>query len=354
MPALLSGHGHGHRPAAVRPHRSPHDPNSSPDISEPLEQQPLLSGGDNYPLPAEQQPLLPGAGNYPPPLRKPRGSLLKGDDLNLIIVLPWVTFTATAIAVGMIPQSARFLTYAIAALGCLNATIFMVLGYNQSQQKDRSGAAGSACVGLLCMAALATGWTVGLLADYSYMDEYWRLAHGASHSNVAASGLGAAAYSDSSKVEFETGTFIDTERTLGYMEEGDVYCVAPVTGQSFSDTPLYYAVGVNCCDQRSNFQCSQAQPSAGKKLSAIVLGKGEDEPFQMAIRMSSSVYNMKLGKQRIALKFFSDVDAYQGDLWHGAFISLICASVLHGFICVLTAFLLRNLLKDAPPRSSAF
>lgn len=306
---------------------------------------------------AELQPLLPTQqGSYPPPLKKPRGYLIKDEDLSNIAGLPWLTFTVSALAVGMIPQGIRIVTYIVGGLGFVNSVIYIGLGFSQGQAKDRRSAMGSFSVGLLCMASLGAGWMVGLLADYSYMDEYWRLARGSTHQNVMASGLGAVTYSDASVLEFRSGTFIDTERSLGYMEHGQVYCVAPVTGQAFSSSPLYYAVGLNCCDQRSNFRCSKAEPGAGKVLTAVVLSKGESDPYQTAIRMLGSVYNLqeKEGDARISLKFLSDVDDHVGDLWHGAFISIICASMCHGFICVILVVFLRNRLKDRPPSSSEF
>lgn len=306
---------------------------------------------------AELQPLLPSQqGSYPPPLKKPRGHLIKDEDLSNIAGLPWLTFTLSALAVGMMPQGFRIVAYIVAGAGLVNAAVFIGLGFSQGQAKDRRSAIGSFSVGLLCMAALCAGWTVGLLVDYAYMDEYWRLARGSTHQNVMASGLGAVTYSDASVLEFQSGTFIDTERTLGYMEHGQVYCVAPVTGQAFSTSPLYYAVGRNCCDQRSNFRCSKAEPSAGKVLTAVVLSKGESDPYKTAIRMLGSVYGLqeKEGDDRISLKFLSDVDDYVGDLWHSAFISIICASMFYGFICVILVVLLRNRLKDRPPPSSEF
>lgn len=268
--------------------------------------------------------------------------------------LPWLTFTLSAVAVGMIPQAWRFLTYIVALLGLANASLFIFRSLGQGEM-DRGRKVGSICVGMLCLTSLAAGWMVGLLADYSYMDEYYRLVHGGAHQSVVASGTGATSYSDASVLRFQEGTFIDTERTLGYMVQGQVYCVAPVTGQTFSDDLMYYAIGENCCEQRSDFHCSKAEPQKGQVLAAVVLNdEGGDDHYQTAIRMLSSVYNMKYTGKRKILKVLSDINAYEGDLWDGALISIICSSILYGLICIMTALFLRNVLKDKPPQSSPF
>jgi len=197
------------------------------------------------------------------------------------------------------------------------------------------------------MVALSAGWTVGLFADGAYMDEYWRIEHGASYQDVLASGAGSAAYSDASMLQFRQNTFVDTERTLGYMEKGQVYCAAPVTGQAFSNSPLYYAVGMNCCDQRSNFRCGQADPNT---LSAMVVNDPDsDAQYQTAIRVLESVYSLQpSGAKRITVRFLSDVGGHQGDLWHAAFLSLFVASIVGGFLFIVAGVLLRNSVSKWP------
>jgi hypothetical protein len=268
-----------------------------------------------------------------------------------MIGVPWLTFTVTAISMCMLPDKFRGVAYVVATAAALNAIYFLFCGYVLGRMSDRR-AVGCTCVGLLCLAALAAGWTIGLLADFSYMDEYYRLAAGARHGDVAASGAGTSQHQNASVLEFQQGTFIDTERTLGFMEHGKVYCVAPVTGQAFTDTPMYYAVGKDCCEQRSNFRCSKAEPEKGKRLTAVAADKDDEPHYRTAIRMASSVYDEKPAAKKMILKFVSNADDYLSDLWHGAFISLLCASILYAFVCGMTALFLRGVLRSKPSEDS--
>lgn len=310
---------------------------------------PSMNGKSDVEKP-EERPLLPGGSNgdnQPRPMKKSRGYLLKTEDMSFIVGMPCATFAITALSVGMISPALRWLAYLFAALLLANAVFWIVLGLShQGPSKDRRTEVRQKCVGLLCLAALAGGWMMGLLADIAYMDEYWRLSHGAVHKDVTASGANVAAYADASVLEFAPGTFIDTDRTIGYMEQGEVYCIAPVTGQTSSDSPMYYAAGEDCCSQRGDFKCAEAKPKDGQVLKAIVLQNDEANPYLTAIRMSKSVYNLKLGNSRIPLKFVEDTDRYINDYWHAAFITIMICAIFQGFVCIVTGVVLRNLVKE--------
>jgi len=264
--------------------------------------------------------------------------------------LPWLTFTLTALARGMISPGLYFLAYIVGAICLVHAVGWIFVGVSHFHpMRERRASVSAKCIGFLCLAALAAGWLVGILYDSAYMDEYWRLHQGATHKNVKANSLGLTDYSDAAVIEFAAGTFIDTDRAVGYMDQGEVYCVAPVTGTTFSDSPVYYAAGENCCHARSQFTCAKAEPAKGKILTAIVMKRDEDDSYLAAIRMAKSVYQLKgETKTRTPLKFVDDVETYVNELWHDAFICIVCIAVVESFICMLTGIVIRNLLRDPP------
>lgn len=293
-------------------------------------------------------------------MKKPRGHLLKVDDMKFIMGLPFFTFTATALARGMISPGLKWLVYLVAALCFTNAVFFIVLGMGHlgdntdfGNFKDRRTRVTWKVTGFLCLSALAGGWLVGIVADEAYMDEYFRLKDGSVHKDVVPSGLGAPTFGDATVLEFAKGAVIDTERTVGYMEDGEVYCVAPLTGSTFANNPKYFAVGKDCCDQRSNFDCYKGPNEKDKVLKAIVRDTQNDDPYLTAIRVGESVYNMKLGSERIPLVFVEDTDEYIGDYWEKAFLLIMCLSIFQGLCCIVTGYVIRNLVRD-PPRSSYF
>jgi len=309
----------------------------------------------------EQQPLMGGNG-YPGPMKKPRGHLLKVDDMKYIMGLPFITFFLTALARGMIDPDLRWTSYLLAALFFVCAVCLVVLGHSHSNHEtfgsfpdhapqNRRSAVTWKVSGFLCISALAAGWLVGIIADEAYMDEYWRLTDGSTAKEIMPGAIPTETIKSATVLEFQPGTLIDTEQTIGYMEKGEVYCVAPVTGQTSTNNPVYYAAGENCCDSRSNYDCSEASSDPEKSRKAIVLKPEDDDPYLTAIKMSASVYNTNPVQDRMALVFTDDPDGYINDYWHKAFIMIVCLSIFQGFVCIVTGFVIRNLVRK---RSSEF
>jgi hypothetical protein len=296
-------------------------------------------------------------------MKKPRGHLLKVDDMKYIMGLPFITFFLTALARGMIDPDLRWSSYLLAALFFACSVCLVVLGVSYGNKNtfgsfpdhaptNRRSAVTWKVSGFLCISTLAAGWLVGILADSAYMDEYWRLINGATVKDVMPGAVPTDAMKSATVLWFQPGTMIDTEQTIGYMEKGEVYCVAPVTGQTSTPSPVYYAAGENCCDSRSNYDCSKANPDPEQSQKAIVLDtKEDDDPYLTAIKMSASVYNMNPAKDRIPLVFTDDTDGYINDYWHKAFIMIVCLSIFQGFVCIVTGFVVRNLVRK---RSSEF
>lgn len=284
-------------------------------------------------------------------MKKMRGYLLKPEDVTLIVFVPAIVFTASSLAIGMISPAWRFMAYIIVFV-CLFCSVgFVCVGIGLApppgQEKpstDRRVAVTYKSVGFLSLFALIAGFIMGLLADYTYMDEYNRLKNGAVYHNIdpATPKL----HQDAAVITFEPGAIIDTDRTVGYQEAGEVYCVAPVSSSGDLTSPAFFAAGTDCCGKRSHFDCSEVD--VGGMLKGIVLKK--DDAWDTAIRMDGSVYSLKLPEKRTAVKVVKDADRYINDLWDRAFIYLVMCCCMQGFLCIVTGIVLRNLLRD-PSRS---
>jgi len=269
----------------------------------------------------------------------------------MIICVPAIIFTSSCLSIGMTSSGWRFMAYVVVFLCLFCAVGFVCVGIGLApvpgQDKpstDKRTAVTYKSVGFLSLFALIFGFLMGLVADYSYMDEYFRLSNGAVYHNIRA-GV-PVIHEDAAILTFEPGTIIDTAQTLGYQESGDVYCVAPVSASGDNKSPSYFAAGMNCCGQRSHFDCAEAEAIKGGMLKAVVLKSGDDDPYQTAIRMDASVYSLKLPTKRMALKFVEDSDEYISDLWHKAFIYLLMCCCMQLFVCIVTGIVLRNIVRD--------
>lgn len=257
---------------------------------------------------------------------KPQGepAELPETTVAIMMVAPWVMFTALAFSATMWSEEFQWMTWLILIVAVVVALHFM----NHSRR-------GYLITGSMCLVSIVAGDMWGILVHKHYMDEYWRLNHGASHTNVIASGKGVVAFPDASTLDFQTGTFVDTSRTLGYMEFGEVYCVAPVTGEAFSASPVYYAVGKNCCNQRDNFKCGKTGLTSGSNTMKALVITEDIGKYQTAIRMMGSVYGMTTrGQNRIFVNFLEDVTGYQGNLVVSAFTYASAGCLIWAIGCI--------------------
>eukprot|EP00746_Dinoflagellata_sp_MGD_P011027 gnl/MRDRNA2_/MRDRNA2_122996_c0_seq1.p1 gnl/MRDRNA2_/MRDRNA2_122996_c0~~gnl/MRDRNA2_/MRDRNA2_122996_c0_seq1.p1 ORF type:complete len:405 (+),score=57.52 gnl/MRDRNA2_/MRDRNA2_122996_c0_seq1:48-1217(+) len=91
--------------------------------------------------------------------------------------------------------------------------------------------------------------------------EHWGLfllaASGRTYKDVSATSP-AVAHLDAGQVWFDEDAVLDDSSAIGYKEFRYTYCVAPVIGASNQDKVQYWAVGLDCCDERGGFRCDDA------------------------------------------------------------------------------------------------
>lgn len=114
-----------------------------------------------------------------------------------------------------------------------------------------------------------------------------------------------AADHDVTVFEFAPDTFLDDLRTVGFIADGHVFCAAPVARHGKpSKVVSFWAVGVGCCEARSNFDCGTARLPGARV--AVAYDSREDVNFQHAVELAASVHNTKSVEGARFVRFVRD------------------------------------------------
>jgi hypothetical protein len=212
---------------------------------------------------------------------------------------------------------------------------------------------GSTSQGLLSMLALIAcviGISMCVHASRHFLRDYWIVDGGASYFNVLP-GDAAGGRSDAVTIDFSNGTRVDTSRTYGYLDsvsgKGKVYCVAPVADDKMvlEGAPVqFWAVGTDCCHQRSNFNCEDSSDAQAKGGVVVRSDSREGIGFQNAIRGAEFAYGLQSAPEHMLVRWVVDPAAWHQQLWHRTvelFISF--TSVYLVFSCMIGVTLSQTL-----------
>jgi hypothetical protein len=168
-------------------------------------------------------------------------------------------------------------------------------------------------------------WLAGLLSGAFMLSAMWGiriyyvhvvplsvLTEGRAYTNVLASQQ-AIVVSDAAVLQFMDGTMVDDQKSIGMksLDGGTTYCVAPISDGSGEGRVNFWAVGINCCGQSSDFTCADAgQPNTHQGLVIPDADDGGDDrlyemigkylmpaslrrdEFRKAITMAQSVHGV--------------------------------------------------------------
>lgn len=176
-----------------------------------------------------------------------------------------------------------------------------------------AGRAAIVALGSLCLVAITFAGAVGMVVDEEYMQEYWLLESGASYTNLDPSS-DASTHQDAALIGFAAGTFVDTWRTFGDMRGGEVYCVAPITGPTYSRTVQYWAAGVGCCGPRRDFACGPIRDPEVRS-GAVIADAAE---FAGAARQAVAAYDLNQVENPMFIRITSTPLDRQAGLIAGA------------------------------------
>mmetsp|Transcript_52077 Transcript_52077/g.169152 ORF Transcript_52077/g.169152 Transcript_52077/m.169152 type:complete len:289 (+) Transcript_52077:180-1046(+) len=243
-------------------------------------------------------------------------------DFVVLILLPWLIFSLIVSLYVFAYQEFAPLVWALVGASALLAFLFISMG-------SASGKAAQIALGLLVLTAVGMAVPVGLMVERRYMSSFWEVDSGAEYYRVSPLAP-AASYGDASVMRFESGSFVDTHRSLGFMKIGDVYCVAPVLGQSTSleeSSPQYWAVGKNCCNQRGGFDCGDVGIQGASTGVVVSEGLGS---YQSAVRMAVAAYELKASQgPNVFVRWTANAELYKVELWDRALTTTAIASGMH-------------------------
>lgn len=180
---------------------------------------------------------------------------------------------------------------------------------------------GEAVVGLLCIVACVASLILGLYGQSHFLRHYWEVGQGASYFNVLPTDS-AGSRPDATALVFANGTRVDAARTYGYLDvtgrnHGNVYCIAPISAGADEDEGRiqYFAAGVNCCYQRSAFDCEESSVPGAR--SGVVLNRGEDadEGLKAAVQAALHAYSMQASQDYVLVAWVNEPVEWRNRMW---------------------------------------
>lgn len=295
-----------------------------------------MSSAGQERLPLSQSPPSYGTGASPPLMAR-KGLLVRVVDSSLVVLVPWVIFTLVTCIFTFALEDYTPVVWSMAAACALVGVLFITLGM-------ATAAPAHAAVGFLTWISVVIGALVGILLLREYMDDYALLDSGATYRDLDPAEA-ASSHADATQLYFRKGSFIDRQRSVGYMRSGDVFCVAPIIGPETSSTVEYWAVGKNCCEPRGHFMCSLADKASA--LNGLTVTTGLDQ-YRNAARMAQSVYQL-VPPSGVGAPIFVertvDIPGRMKSLWWKVVRLVLVASGVHLAFSCFAGFLVARLLK---------
>jgi len=262
--------------------------------------------------------------------KTPRKKTRPMSHMVVAVALPWLLFTLVLFLFLCAYRELAPVVWTVLILLIALSILFVALGV---AARDPVYLA----LGFLSLAGAATGAAVGLFLDTEYMEQFWRLENGVEYQRVNPM-ENSEATADASAIAFVNETFVDDRRTLGFQADGKLYCVAPVAlPPLYSKRVEYWAVGVDCCEKRMNFECGASR--GFDALTAVV--QKRTPHYMSAVETALSVYGLVAVEQAELVQFVDDVGAVKRDARDSAIlialsaVSLhLCASALAGLLII--------------------
>lgn len=210
-------------------------------------------------------------------------------------------------------------------------------------------------LGVLILAAVFWGVMSGL-ANYSWHTRpYYAFMDSREYYNVLPSEL-AQGHLDAGKITFSAGTMVDRTKTVGYNFDG-LWCVAPVIDQFSLPRVEYWAVGKDCCKQRSEFGCDDAlKPGARGAIVQLDGGFLKQSGFRYwkrAVQVAEAAYDVQSADEPLFVRWVADPTAENNALFRtanitvGALIgSYILLNAVAALACIYFAYKQDQAMKE--------
>lgn len=233
---------------------------------------------------------------------------------------------------------------------CLLACFALIFVFSSPMD---AGGRSAVSLGVLCAFAIVLGVLGGLHNYGNHMEQYWLYEEAREYHNVLPSEP-AAAHADAGKITFAEAARIDTTKAVGY-KAASTYCVAPILDPSSSNRVEFWAVGLDCCAPRGEFNCDDATKEGTEAAHGglVVFNTGSGslatseyrhyEYFSKAVKESEAANDLVSSAEPIFVRWVKDPESVQASFFSAGNWAVIGYCVLHGAANAGLAWLARNL-----------
>lgn len=248
----------------------------------------------------------------------------------LLILLPWLMFMLNMSLFTYGYHHIPTLVVMTALLcGCFSLIFIFTSG------SDTNDGRSAVILGLLCAFAIGIACLGGLNNYNSNMAPYWAYEESREYHNVLPSEP-AAAHADAGKIFFADAARIDTTKAVGY-RKGLTYCVAPILDPSSTTRVEFWAVGLDCCAERGDFQCGDAMAEGSNEARGGVVvmddrflsGGSHFEYFGKAVKEAEAANDLVSASEPIFLHWVKDPDAIQNGYFSRGSTEVVGLSILY-------------------------
>lgn len=277
---------------------------------------------------------------------------------TMLAIAPWCTFV---FIIALMFQMWHY--YTVPTIVILAAVMTVNIGFAVFEMAH--GKKWLLWLGILGGVALLAGIAIGLFNYYRYLLFFYSYSDLRKYTNVAGS-QHAAGYSDAGMVLFTKDTGVDTTQAVGYQDagsSGSIFCVAPISdGSMTKDSQIsFWAVGENCCEERSNFQCDGAGDASAKSglvvldveklvseaVAMFVAPMSTKDQYSKAIKLQNAFFGTSNAKENVFVRWTRDPVAMQDKYWNDAFANCVTESLLYFVISMFMG--ISAALQARPP-----
>lgn len=187
---------------------------------------------------------------------------------------------------------------------------------------------------LLSTFAIVTGALGGWFNFQWHMYSYWKYQDSREYHNVLPTEP-AAAHADAGEITFSENSHIDSTKAVGF-RAGSTYCVAPVMVAGQSSRVEFWAVGMDCCDERGAFTCDDAGVEGNHAARGGIVVHDDDlmshssfDYYRQAVRLSEAANDLAESSDPLFLRWVENPGSVQARKFSSGTGTWVGFSALH-------------------------
>jgi len=263
----------------------------------------------------------------------------------LSLIVPWALFT---INFALLSQEVHFNNAEVVdTVVAVSAVLLFLSGL--ALFAVRRGPEREPSVAVFILVSAAVAWilavALGEVNFKAYMHPYEQFLHMRSYKDVDPLKMRGQQLMDAGSIRFLNTSTVDVSKSMGFKNK-DVFCVAPISDGSTASTYDFWAVGVNCCNDRTStgafrFECIS---SGGIKLHAGLRWiSAEERPFfRLAVQQAEAIHNIT-AVHPLFFTMVKDADAavesLKGSATQNTILGIIGFFILQSFLVVIGVLL---------------